>query len=123
MIIRARRSVVLAGALSSLTNLMRLKSGKWRYSQAPLAFLSAARSPHFSSLAARKESPSPNDHGFVDAKDAAAFLGIPLRSLYQYVQQGLLPSYKLGRHRLFRRHELLGALQATNKATRNEILR
>lgn len=57
------------------------------------------------------------------AKAAATFLGIPLRSLHQYVQQGLLPSYKLGRHRLFRRHELLNALRATTKATRDEILR
>lgn len=64
-----------------------------------------------------------DDQGFIAAKDAAAFLGIPLRSLYQYVQQGVLPSYKLGRHRLFRRLELLNALRATAKATRDEILR
>jgi excisionase family DNA binding protein len=64
-----------------------------------------------------------DDHGFIDTKEAAAFLGIPLRSLRQYVQQGLLPSYKLGRHRLFRRQELLTALRATTKATRDEILR
>ena len=64
-----------------------------------------------------------DDHGFIAAKEAAAFLGIPQRSLRQYVQQGLLPSYKLGRHRLFRRQELLTALRATSKATRDEILR
>ena len=57
------------------------------------------------------------------AREAAAWLGVPLRSLYQYVQQGLLPSYKLGRHRLFRKEELLAALGANRMASRNEILR
>ncbi|MCK9587955.1 MAG: helix-turn-helix domain-containing protein [Terrimicrobiaceae bacterium] len=60
---------------------------------------------------------------FMCAKTAAAFLGIPLRSLYHYVQQGLLPSYKLGRHRLFRKIDLLNALQATRVTTVAEILR
>jgi excisionase family DNA binding protein len=63
------------------------------------------------------------ESGFMSAKEAAAFLGIPLRSLYLYVQQGLLPSFRLGRHRLFRRHELLRALHATKTASRDEILR
>ena len=57
------------------------------------------------------------------AREAAAWLGVPLRSLHQYVQQGLLPSYKLGRHRLFRKEELLATLGANRTATRNEILR
>lgn|GEM_PF-1374607 len=60
---------------------------------------------------------------FICAKEAAAWLGIPLRSLHQYVQKGLLPSYKLGRHRLFRKGELLGALGANRMASRSEILR
>ena len=93
------------------------------FSDSPTAFLSEVRSERLSSPPARNEkSPAP-DHGFVDAKEAAAFLGIPLRSLHQYVRQGLLPSYKLGRHRLFRRFELLHALQSKNRATRDEILR
>lgn len=102
---------------------MRIKIGKWRFSQAPLAFLGTPRAEQFDPLALRKKKSVPDDHRFLDAKEAASYLGIPLRSLYQYVQQGLLPSYKLGRHRLFRRHELVSALQASNKATRNEILR
>lgn len=101
---------------------MQLKTGKWRFSQAPTAFLSAVRSERLSP-APRKEKASPDDNGFVDAREAATFLGIPLRSLHQYVRQGLVPSYKLGRHRLFRRFELVHALQSTNKATRDEILR
>ena len=60
---------------------------------------------------------------FMRAKEAAAWLGVPLRSLHQYVQQGLVPSYKLGRHRLFRKGELLSALGADRTATRSEILR
>lgn len=60
---------------------------------------------------------------FICAKDAASFLGIPLRSLYFYMQQGILPSYKLGRHRLFRRQELLNSLQTTKKVSLNDILR
>lgn len=67
---------------------------------------------------------SPNkDQEFIDAKQAAMWLGVPLRSLHQYVQKGLLPSYKLGRHRLFRKIELLSALEADRIASRNEILR
>lgn len=43
--------------------------------------------------------------------------------MQQYVQMGLLPSYKLGKHRLFRKNELLEDLGATRRATRAEILR
>ena len=60
---------------------------------------------------------------FLRAREAAIWLGIPLRSLHQYVEQGLLPSYKLGRHRLFRRQELLKTLGASRVASRAEILR
>lgn len=63
------------------------------------------------------------DQGFIGARQAAAWLGIPVRSLHQYVQRGLLPSYKLGRHRLFRREEILTCLQTTRLASRSEILR
>jgi len=104
-------------------HLMRPKVGKWRFSQEPLAFLGTPRTPQKVLPPTREETRSSVDQGFVDAKEAAAFLGIPLRSLYQYVRQGLLPSYKLGRHRLFRRFELLHAMEVTNKATRDEILR
>ena len=68
----------------------------------------------------------PNTHPkaeFIDSNTAAAWLGLPLRSFHQYVQTGLLPCYKIGRHKLFRRSELLDALGATRMATRDEILR
>jgi len=65
----------------------------------------------------------PDDDSFIGAKEAAAWLGIPLRSLYQYVQQGLLPHYKLGRHRLFRKAQLLTALGADRMVERSSIFR
>ena len=65
----------------------------------------------------------PGNQEFIRAKQAAAWLGVPLRSLHQYVQQGLITSYKLGRHRLFRKGELLSALGADRTASRSEILR
>ena len=69
------------------------------------------------------ETEKPGNREFLRAKEAAIWLGVPLRSLHQYVQQGLLPSYKLGRHRLFRKKELLSALGADRTASRSEILR
>ncbi len=59
---------------------------------------------------------------FIDAKAAAVWLGVPLRSFHQYVQKGFLPSYKLGRHRLFRKKELLAALSFNRTASRDEVL-
>lgn len=60
---------------------------------------------------------------FINTDTAAAWLGISRRSMQRYVQSGLLPSYKLGKQRLFRRRELLDALGASRKATWNEFLR
>jgi len=102
---------------------MRLKSQKWRFSQAPTAFLSAVRAEQAVTAATRKEIVSCEDDGFIDAKEAAAWLGIPLRSFYQYVRQGLLPCYRLGRHRLFRKPQLLTALGAGRMVARSSIFR
>ena len=60
---------------------------------------------------------------FIRAPQAAAFLGIPLRSFHSYVARGELPSYKLGRHRLFRTTDLRIAVEATRVATKAEVLR
>ncbi len=65
----------------------------------------------------------PDDDSFIGAKEAAAWLGIPLRSLYQYVRQGLLPCYRLGRHRLFRKAQLLTALGVGRMVERSAIFR
>jgi excisionase family DNA binding protein len=64
------------------------------------------------------------DHSeFINSKTAARWLGISVRSLQRYVQMGLLPSYKLGKHRLFRQKELLEAVGANRRASTAEILR
>ena len=60
---------------------------------------------------------------FIQIREAAEWLGVPFSSLRQYVSRGLLPSYKLGRHRLFRKRELLEALRQSTKASIDEILR
>lgn len=60
---------------------------------------------------------------FIQIREAAEWLGVPFSSLRKYVSQGLLPSYKLGRHRLFRKRELLDALRQSTKASLDEILR
>lgn len=72
----------------------------------------------------KKDLPEAQDQSeFIDSKIAARWLGISLRSLQRYVQMGLLPSYKLGKHRLFRRKELWDAVGANRWASTAEILR
>lgn len=60
---------------------------------------------------------------FIEIREAAEWLGVPFSSLRKYVARGLLPSYKLGRHRLFRKPELLEALRQTTNATLDQVLR
>lgn len=60
---------------------------------------------------------------FIEIREAAEWLGVPFSSLRQYVSRGLLPSYKLGRHRLFRKREILESMRQTTKASLDEILR
>jgi len=69
-----------------------------------------------------KKSPSENAE-FIEIREASEWLGVPFSSLRQYVSRGLLPSYKLGRHRLFRKRELLEAIRQSTKATLDEVLR
>jgi excisionase family DNA binding protein len=72
----------------------------------------------------KKDPPKANDDSeFINSKMAAKWLGISARSLQRYVQTGLLPSYKLGKHRLFRQKELLDAVGANRRASTAEILR
>ncbi|MBE2203865.1 MAG: helix-turn-helix domain-containing protein [Chthoniobacterales bacterium] len=70
----------------------------------------------------RKKTVSENAE-FIAIREAAEWLGVPFSSLREYVSRGLLPSYKLGRHRLFRKREVLDALRQSTKATLDEILR
>ncbi len=103
---------------------MRARLHKWRFSQSPSAFLASGHRAPANSPVAATAGPSPEDDTkFISAKDAAEWLGIPLRSLHQYVQRGLLPCYKIGRHRLFRKPELVRAMEGTILADRRSILR
>jgi excisionase family DNA binding protein len=90
--------------------LMQSKAHRRRFIRGVPLFNSVAP-PHRTwqfSIASEAQGKAGNQE-FMCAKEAAAWLGIPLRSLHHYVRQGLLPSYKLGRHRLFRKAELLSA--------------
>jgi excisionase family DNA binding protein len=102
---------------------MQAKAHRRRFCQEASAPFNAGSSyrPLQSRIASEVEAKAGKE--FMGAREAAAWLDVPLRSLHQYVQQGLLPSYKLGRHRLFRKGELLANLGANRTATRNEILR
>ena len=103
---------------------MQAKAHRRRFSREPSASFNADSAYHALQLRIASEpAAKAGNQEFISAKEAAAWLGVPLRSLHQYVQQGLLPSYKLGRHRLFRKGELLSALGADRTPSRGEILR
>jgi excisionase family DNA binding protein len=110
--------------LQSRLKLMQAKTHRRRFRSEPSASFNADSA--YRALQRRMASEpatKAENQEFICAKEAAAWLGVPLRSLHQYVQQGLLPSYKLGRHRLFRKGELLAALGAHRLTTRSAILR
>ena len=65
---------------------------------------------------------SPKKSEFIEIREAAEWLGVPFSSLRKYVARGMLPSYKIGRHRLFRKHELLEAIRETTQTTIDRIL-
>lgn len=69
---------------------------------------------------AKKASPEKSE--FIAIREAAEWLGVPFSSLRKYVSRGMLPSYKLGRHRLFRKAELLEAIRENTHSTLDRIL-
>ncbi len=60
---------------------------------------------------------------FIQIREAAEWLGVPFSSLRKYVARGLLPSYKLGRHRLFRKGELIEAIRVSSHSALDKVLR
>ena len=97
--------------------------GKAHKRQSASAAFNTAASYDALQLRIDTETEKHGNREFLRAREAAVWLGVPLRSLHHYVRQGLLPSYKLGRHRLFRKPELLSALDANRTASNSEILR
>ena len=68
------------------------------------------------------ESPTLEMPEFIGLSEVAAWLGLPLSSVREYVARGMLPCYRLGRHRLFRKPEVLDALRETSNSTLDRIL-
>jgi len=60
---------------------------------------------------------------FIHTDPAARLLGIPKRTFLDYVARGIVPSYKLGRHRLFRKSELLECMNHFRQAAIGEVLK
>lgn len=60
---------------------------------------------------------------YIHAPLAASILGLPLRSFLSYVAKGDFPSYKIGRHRLFRKTELFASMEKRRESTNSEVLR
>lgn len=56
---------------------------------------------------------------FIGVKDAADFLGIPTNTCYKLALSRILPSYKIGKLRRFRRSELAEAVEAFRVASRD----
>ena len=59
---------------------------------------------------------------FILAPEAAALVPVPLRSFHKYVKEGLFPSYKIGRHRLFKRCEIIAAVERQRTGSISETL-
>jgi excisionase family DNA binding protein len=59
---------------------------------------------------------------FIHAPEAAALVPVPLRSFHKYVKDGLFPSYKIGRHRLFKRSEIIATVERQRVGTAHEVL-
>ena len=59
---------------------------------------------------------------FLHAPQAAACVPLPLRSFHSYVARGLIPSYKIGRHRLFKREEVIAAIERQRVGSMSEVL-
>lgn len=59
---------------------------------------------------------------FIHAPEAAALVSVPIRSFHKYVKEGLFSSYKIGRHRLFKRSEVIAAVERQRVGTAQEAL-
>ena len=59
---------------------------------------------------------------FITERQAAAAIPLPPSTFRVYMTRGLIPSYKLGKHRLFRRTEVIQAVLSTRQGTVQEVV-
>ena len=56
---------------------------------------------------------------FLNARDAAKVIPIPHRTFMLYLQRGLIPSYRFGRFRFFKREDIIAAVESHRIAARD----
>jgi excisionase family DNA binding protein len=61
--------------------------------------------------------PSPLDE-LMTAQQVAALLLMPISTVMDYTQRGMLPSIKLGKHRRFVRSQVEGTIEALTRPSR-----
>jgi excisionase family DNA binding protein len=59
---------------------------------------------------------------FCRAPEAAKHVPMALRTFHLKVAQGIIPSYKFGRQRLFKKDEVIAAIERYRVATTSEVL-
>ena len=59
---------------------------------------------------------------FFRAAEAAKAIPLPLRTFNLFVAKGMIPSYKFGRGRFFKKSEIIHAVEIHRVATKDEIL-
>ena len=59
---------------------------------------------------------------FLVDREAYKFTPWKLRSFQLHVKDGLVPSYKIGGRRLFKKSEILAAMERCRVASRDEVL-
>lgn len=61
---------------------------------------------------------------YLTAKEAADFLGITKKYLYQLTHKHAIPYYSpMGRHILFKRHELVAMIERSRVSTQDELIK
>jgi hypothetical protein len=61
------------------------------------------------------------DSVFCRAKEAVKVTPLELRAFHDHVKNGLIPSYKFGRNRFFKKSEVIAAIERCRVATTAEI--
>jgi excisionase family DNA binding protein len=59
---------------------------------------------------------------FCFAKEAYKVTPFQIRTFWNHVLKGRIPSYKIGKHRLFRKSEVIAAIEKCRVSTAAELL-